>query len=30
MLADVMLVAAVVTFVITALEIHSYFKEVSE
>lgn len=30
MLADVMLVAAVVTLVITALEIRSYFKEVSE
>ena len=30
MIADVMLVAAVVTLVITALEIRSYFKEVSE
>jgi hypothetical protein len=30
MFADVMFVAAVVTFVITALEIRSYFKEVSE
>lgn len=30
MLADVMLVAAVVTFVIAAVEIRSYFKEVNE
>lgn len=30
MLANVMLVAAVATFVITALEIRSYFKEVNE
>lgn len=30
MLADVMFVAAVVTFIVAALEIRSYFKEVSE
>nr|DAP90449.1 MAG TPA: hypothetical protein [Caudoviricetes sp.] len=30
MLADVMFVAAVVTFIFTIKEIRSYFKEVSE